>query len=494
MTNNSIYPVDTNSDLCTGCNRCVRECPMETANITYQDEAGNIKVKIDHDKCIACGWCVSSCKHEARRFRDDTERFFDDLKNGANISVIAAPAIRTNIPEYENLFTFLKQQGVKKIFDVSLGADICVWAHIRHLENTGFAPIITQPCPVIVMYCEKYRHDLLKWLSPVQSPMACASVYMKQYIGIEDQIAALSPCIAKTNEFAETNLAQYNITFTGLLEYIKNNGITLPEIKTAFDHGNSGLGSLFPMPGGLKENLEYFTGRKLHISKSEGSGVYEKLDAYAQTDEASLPTVFDVLNCEEGCNIGSASLRKKNFFEIEKIMHDARKKVGEERDKRTGTVLYPKYDETLSLSHFMREYRPKDIPFAEITDEDIEKAFAVLGKHDQKKQNVDCSACGSETCHHMARKIALNVNIPVNCIVKAMEDAKAEHEENIAAHKQLVEMERIHEVDERTRIMLDATPLGAHFWDENFNIVDCNLASVNLFKMSSKKEYMEKYF
>ena len=36
--------VTTKRELCTGCNRCVRECPMEMANITYQDENGNIKV------------------------------------------------------------------------------------------------------------------------------------------------------------------------------------------------------------------------------------------------------------------------------------------------------------------------------------------------------------------------------------------------------------------------------------------------------------------
>ena len=92
--------VNTRHDLCTGCNRCVRECPMETANITYQDGGGNIKVKVDSAKCIACGRCVSACKHNARYYEDDTCRFFDDLANGVPISLIAAPSIRTNMPEY----------------------------------------------------------------------------------------------------------------------------------------------------------------------------------------------------------------------------------------------------------------------------------------------------------------------------------------------------------------------------------------------------------
>jgi ferredoxin len=76
---------------------------METANITYQDESGNIKTKIDYDMCIVCGRCVTACKHKARYFTDDTEQFFNDLAAGAPISIIAAPSIKTNIPEYKKL-------------------------------------------------------------------------------------------------------------------------------------------------------------------------------------------------------------------------------------------------------------------------------------------------------------------------------------------------------------------------------------------------------
>jgi ferredoxin len=72
---------------------------MEMANITYQDEAGDIKVKIDQAKCMSCGRCVYVCKHDSRVFTDDTQRFFSDLASGVPLSLIAAPSIRTNIPE-----------------------------------------------------------------------------------------------------------------------------------------------------------------------------------------------------------------------------------------------------------------------------------------------------------------------------------------------------------------------------------------------------------
>jgi iron only hydrogenase large subunit-like protein len=97
-----------------------------------------------------------------------------------------------------------------------------------------------------------YRHDLLEYLSPVQSPMASVCVYMKEYEGITDRIAALSPCLAKANEFEETGLAQYNITFKKLLAYLEENNVVLPLEETGFDHYESGLGSLFPHAGRFK--------------------------------------------------------------------------------------------------------------------------------------------------------------------------------------------------------------------------------------------------
>ncbi|WP_461256839.1 ATP-binding protein [Treponema sp. R80B11-R83G3] len=48
--------------------------------------------------------------------------------------------------------------------------------------------------------------------------------------------------------------------------------------------------------------------------------------------------------------------------------------------------------------------------------------------------------------------------------------------------------------EERTKIMLDATPLCANFWDNNFKLIDCNKEAIKLFGVSSKKEYLEHFF
>lgn len=52
----------------------------------------------------------------------------------------------------------------------------------------------------------------------------------------------------------------------------------------------------------------------------------------------------------------------------------------------------------------------------------------------------------------------------------------------------------IREATERTQIMLDATPLCCNLWDTDFNNIDCNEEAVKLFELSSKKEYLDRFF
>jgi len=246
--------------------------------------------------------------------------------------------------------------------------------------------------------------------------------------GIKEPIASLSPCIAKTLEHAATGLIQYNVTFAKLLKYLEDNKILLPDQESGFDNMQAGPGTLFPLPGGLRENLDFFTEKSLHIEKGEGADILKALDLYAMTSVEHLPDVFDVLKCANGCLIGPATSDEQNIFKLNKQMQTARTSV--KRNLQQSRERLVEYDRQLRLEDYCRSYTACPPKYPTVSVEAIEQAFRQMQKFDLSQRQVNCGACGSDSCLGMARKIALNLNIPMNCVVAARDEAQLERERN----------------------------------------------------------------
>ena len=425
--------IQNNPENCVGCNRCVRVCPVTDATVTREIN-GNITIEVDHDQCITCGACINACHHGARDYTDDTERFFADLKRGVPISMFAAPAAKTNFRDWGRMFSWLRQLGVRGIYDVSLGADICTWAHIRYIQKNGPNPIISQPCPAIVNYILMHKNDLIKYLSPVHSPMLCTAVYMRKYEGVNAKIAALSPCTAKIHEFEATKLVEYNITFKSFSEYIRNHRVSFPKEASGFDNYDAGLGSLYPMPGGLKENVEHYIGKSLRVDKSEGqSMVYKALDAYSKKPRSQLPVLFDVLNCPEGCNLGTGcSHDEHDMFDMNTMMDNLRQdSIHSEANRQYLDELFEKFDAELNIGDFIRVYTPTPARKNVVSADRLRDAWRSLGKSTEEDKIYNCGACGSDTCTQMAERVAKGIDIPMNCLELAHRETKKKHDASV---------------------------------------------------------------
>jgi signal transduction histidine kinase/DNA-binding response OmpR family regulator/ferredoxin len=415
------------------------------ANITYIDAEENIKVKVDPNQCISCGYCLRACGHGARYYEDDLNRLFTDLGAGLPVTLIIVPSFKAWFPRWKRILAFFREAGVRSVFDVSLGADIAVWAVLRYLEKNNTRPLISRSCPAVVSYCELYKPELLPFFSPVMSPTACLAVYLREYKGNSGPIAVLSPCIAKGSSFDRD--LEYNITFAELFRFIKEQAIDLPEAESDFDDHQGGFGSLCSLSGGLKEAVEYFAGKTVRADQCAGPEVYRCLDLFTETEASRLPHIFDVLSCTNGCGLGPGSgaydaandaannAMAGNFFAIQDDAR-VRKKEAEAlaRDNYYGK-LYRYYDETLDISRFMQP-GGRAAPVKPAPDEAaIQEAFAQLKKNSPPQQNVNCGACGSDTCREMARKIALKIDLPINCVTKFREDIMAERRRNVSLYR-----------------------------------------------------------
>lgn len=419
--------ITVNEENCVGCNKCIRNCLAFEANISYVTEAGN-KVRIDTDKCILCGKCIEVCDHDARNFTDDTERFFNDLERGKSISVIAAPSVRVNFTEYENLFGYLKAKGVNVIYDVSYGADITTWAYLKAIKENNLQSVIAQPCPAIVGYIEKYRNNLIKNLAPIHSPMMCTAIYLRKYEYHTSDIAFLSPCIAKSSEINDANTGnaiQYNVTFKKLKEYLEANKISLSNYKRhAFEDIGCSLGCLFSRPGGLRENVEQKV-KNAWIRQVEGhEHAYRYLDEYSERTKhnKSVPLLIDILNCPNGCSIGTATAKDIEVDDADAFLNGMKQeKLNDKGGKlvaRKIDWLYAQFDKTLRLEDFVRHYNTGiQVPdLREPTETEYDAVFNEMHKLTERERKVNCSACGYANCKEMVKAMVNGLNTVSNCM------------------------------------------------------------------------------
>lgn len=409
---------------CVACNNCIRVCPSVEANNVEHDENGKPVFNINPDKCIRCGACVKVCSHKARGYTDDTERFWADLKSGKKIIAICAPAVKVSFDGcWRSVLDILKKNGVEKIFDVSFGADVCTWGHIRYLEKNPNSKLISSPCPAIVNYIKKFCHEALKHLSPVMSPMLCTAVYLKKYLGENAKIAALSPCIAKGDEFRESGLIDYNVTFERLGELLKSNGTNfenLRKVRSDFEFSGAGgiMGAIYPRPGGLKACLE-LENPELAVINSEGTDVvYHNLDLYSQMGERDVPDVFDVLSCGNGCGSGPAIGEQMTIYRMSGIMNGIEKYNRNHRvkfDRKRRDKQFLKFDKMLRYEDFLRTVPPENINRQTVSDAQIEEQLTKMNKFTETERNYNCHACGFPTCRAMARAIITGVSTVTSC-------------------------------------------------------------------------------
>lgn len=419
------------NDNCVGCNKCIRTCSCLGANV-HVEEDGKSRIEVDGDKCIACGACFDVCKYGAREFNDDTERFFADLARGERISILIAPAFIANYPnEYERILGGLKSAGVNRMISISFGADITTWGYINYINKYNYLGGISQPCPAVVGYIERYIPELIPKLFPVHSPMMCGAIYAKKYMGVTDKLAFISPCIAKKMEIDDPNTQgyiSYNVTFEHLMKYMRSHNLFGAPCSDEIEYG---LGSEYPMPGGLKENVFWFCGESALVRQMEGEKhMYEYLEKNKdRLCSGSTPYLFvDALNCSAGCLYGTGTEPEKNetedalyaLLEIrEKSKNDGKKNPWAKRHTPAERLKYlNKQFEKLNLNDFIRTYTDKSAQCRISTPDRMElnQIYLDMNKLTEEQRHIDCSCCGYESCEEMAIAIHNGFNDKVNCI------------------------------------------------------------------------------
>jgi len=402
---------------------------MPTSVVTSDGKKQELlKLGVDCGECILCGGCIDACTHDSRVYEDDMDDFLADLKKGKQISMLVAPAFHLLYPdEYKKILGYFKSLGVNKFYNISFGADITTWAYIKHIQETGTRGWIAQPCPVVVRYVEYHQTNILNKLMPVQSPMMSAAIYLRKYKGVTDSLAFLSPCVAKKLEIESKRglgMIDYNVTFNNTIAKTKAAGLhNFSEIDDS--EIEYGLGSMFPVPGGLRQNVEFYLGADVPIIQIEGE---HHLYPYLQSlgvgkRRGEEPLLIDALNCARGCVYGTATefrhtnndiaMTEANM--IKRSTHikskNADLKIPEERLKALNEQFA-----SLKLSDFMCSYENQGLNTRKVTSAEIDAAFKSLLKNTREDRVLNCGSCGYHTCNDLAEAMVRGINVKDSCV------------------------------------------------------------------------------
>lgn len=299
---------------------------------------------------------------------------------------------------------------------------------------------------------------------PIHSPMMCAAVYAKKYLHLTDKLAFISPCIAKKAEISDPNThgyISYNVTFDHFVKYAREHHIMADAAENEIEYG---LGSIYPMPGGLKENVYWFCGEDMFIRQIEGEKhAYHFLEDYKErvTKGKPLPFMVDALNCAKGCIYGTGVEEEKTksddtLYELQKIRGESKSRNPQSAWSRGSTPQkrlknLNRQFAKLDINDFVRHYTDKSHGMAIVqpTESEREEIFVSMNKTTREKQSINCSACGYDTCREMTTAIFNGCNTKESCIhyVKDLAEEEFEQVKTMSAeieeqNQQIVEKNR----------------------------------------------------
>ncbi|MGJ8453912.1 [Fe-Fe] hydrogenase large subunit C-terminal domain-containing protein [Pseudothermotoga sp. U03pept] len=386
----------SNEASCMYCYKCLRNCPVKS--LSFSDG----KTRVIEEECIECARCIQICPQKAKTYLRSTEDFERILRKPFLVSI--APSFFAHYDDPYKVISLLKRLGAIVVQETSLGAELVSQKYSEQFSVQKI--LITTACPVVVNLAEKYYPQAQKYLAPFVSPMGAHAKFLKERYG-DFPVVFLGPCIAKKNE---RTLVDIVMTFEEFDEFLKDRNMRIKDLPDELPTPPyPQRARMYPTSGGINYTVQ---GNWVDHLVVEGVENIARIFSHIETFET---TVFiEASACEGGCINGPAI--RKDIGLLEK-----RRRIIE-HIKRLNSIE-EKIDKSVFSIDLTRKFSKKDIPHT-VSEAQIQEILRSLGKDDPKKQ-LNCGACGYESCRDKAVAVAMNRAEREMCITYLVDKLKA---------------------------------------------------------------------
>ncbi len=386
----------TEKERCRVCYTCVRDCPAKAIRI-YNGQAEVIK-----ERCIGCGNCVKVCRQNAKRVYNSIPEVQNLLHSGGTVAAILAPSFPAEFSDYtpEQVVGMLRKLGFRFVNEVAFGADLVATAYRTLIRENPDKRYIATTCPALVTYVRKYHPGLVAHLAPIVSPMIATARVLRARYGNALTIIFIGPCFAKKAETQweqNTGLVDGVLTFAELRELFEMENITEEQTSPSdFDPPYPGLGMIFPVTRGLVQT----SGLSDDIVQGEVIATDGKMNfvhAIKEFEKGELETRLLEVLCCTGCIMGPGFSKEQPYF----LRRTAVSRYARERLERYAQYSADQSWEQYRSIDLSTDFKADAVQDALPTKEQIEEVLRRLGKF-KPEDELDCGACGYETCREHA--------------------------------------------------------------------------------------------
>lgn len=290
--------------------------------------------------------------------------------------------------------TALKRLGFFDAEETALGAAAVTEKYEELLNSGKYRNLISSACPAVNRLIEIYYPKALPFLAPVDTPMVAHAKMIKKR-DKDAVVLFVGPCIAKKREARESVLIENVLTFEELEMFFKSEGIDLKKIQAELKNEERGAeGELsarnYPISRGI---IKSFKDARSDYEYIAVSGVTNVMQALESVDD--LYNVFLELNaCDHACINGPCAVKRAGGAVRANIAvrNYAHKGDGELKPDSEGIDL--------SCNHYALNNANLFVP-----EREIKAILAKTGKF-RPEDELDCGACGYDTCRQKAWAVA----------------------------------------------------------------------------------------
>ena len=231
---------------CKNCYKCIRHCPVKSIRFSAN------QAHIVSEECILCGQCFVVCPQNAKEIADGTEIVQAMLYGQFPVVASLAPSFVAYFDGVgvSAMREALLQLGFAEAEETAIGATLVKREYEKQMQAHTQDVIISSCCHSVNLLIRKYYPELIRYLSPVVSPMIAHSMEIKRRMPGAKTVF-IGPCLSKKDE-AENSPVDAVLTFDELSRLFHSAGI-VPEQR--LDNAVESRARFFPTVGGILKTM-----------------------------------------------------------------------------------------------------------------------------------------------------------------------------------------------------------------------------------------------